>query len=467
MSRVGKKLGDTLIEVTIAVGVFSLVAVAVVSVVSSSTSGAQASLETTVAREEIDTQAEALRFIQNAYLNESEDSNYAEIWKQITKNLTEVNDSFMPSSCSAIYDNPNESELKNAFVINYRKLNTGDVEDIVIRQADNPGLFTLAQSSPRLTFNTSNSLMEDNAFTNKNLLRAEGIYVIVAKDNNSTAIAEGDTILSGSAYYDFYIRTCWYAAANATPSTISTVIRLYDPDIDEERDPTRGTTSEWGITFHNAVPTILCDEEQVIETTKDQNVWADSGVQITAGSSGKLVKNKDLAPEFSVGGYQFDGWCTVRPSKDDADNCKGTKYEDGATVSLDPSLVSGKLELFALWKKYPAYTIKYHANNGTTASTSSPYDGGCKIKIKSKPNSFKKSGHDFVNWCTIASTDATCIGTTYKPKDEFTTPTTGGTLHLYATWKPRYYTIVYDGNGSTGGSTETQKNILGRENIYF
>ena len=49
-----KRVGDTLVEVTLAIGIFSMVAIAVVAVVSGSTSGAQSALETTVTREQID-----------------------------------------------------------------------------------------------------------------------------------------------------------------------------------------------------------------------------------------------------------------------------------------------------------------------------------------------------------------------------------------------------------------------------
>jgi type II secretory pathway pseudopilin PulG len=60
------KRGDTLIEVTLAVGIFSMIAVAVVATMSSGTTNAQTALETTLARAEIDAQAEALRFIQTS-----------------------------------------------------------------------------------------------------------------------------------------------------------------------------------------------------------------------------------------------------------------------------------------------------------------------------------------------------------------------------------------------------------------
>ena len=51
------KKGDTLVEVTLAIGIFSMIAIAVASVMSGGTASAQLALETTLAREEIDTQA--------------------------------------------------------------------------------------------------------------------------------------------------------------------------------------------------------------------------------------------------------------------------------------------------------------------------------------------------------------------------------------------------------------------------
>ena len=61
------KKGDTLIEVLLAVGIFSMIAISVVAVMSGGTSSAQTALETTLTREEIDAQAEALRYIHDSY----------------------------------------------------------------------------------------------------------------------------------------------------------------------------------------------------------------------------------------------------------------------------------------------------------------------------------------------------------------------------------------------------------------
>lgn len=55
--------GDTIIEVILAVTIFSLVAVGALTLMNSGTSMSQRSLETTLVRQQIDTQAELLRFV--------------------------------------------------------------------------------------------------------------------------------------------------------------------------------------------------------------------------------------------------------------------------------------------------------------------------------------------------------------------------------------------------------------------
>ena len=57
--------------------------------------------------------------------------------------------------------------------------------------------------------------------------RAEGIWINVAGNNNNKLDVKR------SDYFDFYIRTCWQSAGTNTPSTITTVVRLYNPEVME------------------------------------------------------------------------------------------------------------------------------------------------------------------------------------------------------------------------------------------
>lgn len=245
------KKGDTLIEVTLAIGIFSMVAIAVVSVMVSGTSNAQTALETTLTREEIDAQAEAIRFIHSAYISEKtlpeNEQLYTKVWEKITnENKVSSNSSdlkFSPRSCQEIYDQDNPGAIQKGFVINPRALGTikssdGPVDVTLLDKVFIPydlanpdnNIFQPTTTYPRIIYDNSNNLVEDTTI-DSTVRRVEGLYVLAVKDVNSTTIIDKEnTFKSTGAYYDFYIRSCWYGTGSETPSTISTVIRLYDPE---------------------------------------------------------------------------------------------------------------------------------------------------------------------------------------------------------------------------------------------
>ena len=242
------KKGDTLIEVTIAIGIFSMVAIAIASVMNGGVSDAQTALETTLAREQIDSQAEALRFIHSSYINfkgyENKDNPYIALWLAIKNNAT-TNTNYTPTSCDALYDKNIANsyifgENRKAFIIDTDKLgelmnnlsgpsrtSSIPINNVVVNSVDK---FKPASTYPRLVYGTTedaNNLLSQSS--GSNLLRAEGIYIVAIKDEKTTVIInESGQESKASAFYDFYIRTCWYGASGG-PSTISTVIRLNDP----------------------------------------------------------------------------------------------------------------------------------------------------------------------------------------------------------------------------------------------
>lgn len=234
------KKGDTLIEVTLAVGIFSMIAVAVVAIMSNGTSETQTALETTLAREAIDTQAETLRFIRDsaAIQNQEndEDSMFIPLWNKIKGQALSADGQtdvyqFSPSRCADLYSNKDEEgsiiRQQKAFFIDLEQLGVAanlkqpsDTEKtaalVSSTRPDDIDRFKETKTYPRIT--------EGNASDSST--KAEGIYVIGvkgSKSNDSTELS-----LSGRDYYDFYIRTCWYGSNADLPSTISTVIRLLD-----------------------------------------------------------------------------------------------------------------------------------------------------------------------------------------------------------------------------------------------
>lgn len=259
-----KKSGDTLIEVAFAIGIFSLVAIIVVSVISASTTGAQSSLELTLTREELDAQAEALRFIHDSYVSGSQsqdtrENRYADLWNAIADKATDGVPQYNPTTCSELYksngfintDNQNNGG-KTPFIINTRQISSvnnsdnlseTDINNIVITQDPNKSsssFFFAPTTYPRILYGSSTAFYNENTDqtleeqVNANSLttikRVEGIYIIAVKGEEVTVI-DGSTSNPQSAYYDFYIRSCWMPLGSDRASTISTVVRLYDPAV--------------------------------------------------------------------------------------------------------------------------------------------------------------------------------------------------------------------------------------------
>jgi hypothetical protein len=238
-----------------------MVAVAIVAVMSGGTSSAQAALETTLAREEIDTQAEALRFIHSSYVASKNAKNketpIIKLWKDIAGRATNLEGKtdeakqaithFEPTSCQDLYRQVNSSDPyahnTNSFIINPRKLGDKDLKGAIVKFDDEKDhdKFHEASTYPRLIYgnspnqNDDQSGLADTSNTYSELYRAEGIYIVAVKDKETTKLYNTDKldterVKHASAFYDFYIRTCWYGTDAEEPSTISTVIRLYDPD---------------------------------------------------------------------------------------------------------------------------------------------------------------------------------------------------------------------------------------------
>lgn len=96
------------------------------------------------------------------------------------------------------------------------------------------------------------------------------------------------------------------------------------------------------------------------------------------------------------------------------------------------------------------YTIKFNGNGSTGGSTASM----SMVKDVSKnltANGFMRTGYTFKNWNKKADGSST----SYKNKQRVKnlSSTQGATVNLYAQWTPNKYTIKFNGNGNTGGST--------------
>lgn len=242
------KRGDTIVEVMFAIAVFCLVAVISIAMMNTGVSRSESSLELVTARNELNAQAEALRFIHSSYISEltlptegdfngnvpagEKIQQYDKLWQKIVDNAISPNDyqlEYPLNDCSTVYQPSSGSgnllSKYNAFVINTRDLLNGDVNEAYVSAVNNSNRFRQAEQNARLIFtstsggDSSEEISEQRKLYNR-LAVAEGIWVIAVKSNNDNA---------EPSFYDFYIQTCWYGPSAARPTSLDTVIRLYNP----------------------------------------------------------------------------------------------------------------------------------------------------------------------------------------------------------------------------------------------
>jgi uncharacterized repeat protein (TIGR02543 family) len=75
-----------------------------------------------------------------------------------------------------------------------------------------------------------------------------------------------------------------------------------------------------------------------------------------------------------------------------------------------------------------------------------------------RANGFTRTGHTFAGWNTAANGS----GTNYNNQQSVSNlRTTTDTFTLFAQWTPITYTVVFNGNGNTGGSMSNQTHTFG------
>ncbi len=136
-------------------------------------------------------------------------------------------------------------------------------------------------------------------------------------------------------------------------------------------------------------------------------------------------------------GYTFNGWNTNSSGT-------GTNYASGGTYTANASVT-----LYAKWTPN-TYTVKYYLDGVEQTALRQSCTYGTTYSYKSLPT---KSGYTVSGWWSGSS--STSKGTQYTAGSSFSnlTTTSGGTVSRYAYSSPITYTIRFDGNGSTGGST--------------
>ena len=198
-----RQQGDTIIEVLFAVTVFAMVAVGAMAIMNQGTGTAQRSLEITQVRQQIDAQAEALRFIHQSYVAQFQrgatPTGKAALWTTILQNEKQMASNFGVQNGVC----PDLSEIQNVFALNARKIEMAGVRP-------------------------TNDLPQGGSFP--------PFAQVIYRNDSSVEAAYGLWVEAvrgvsdkGPNYVDFHIRACWDSPGSDVPVTLGTIVRLYEP----------------------------------------------------------------------------------------------------------------------------------------------------------------------------------------------------------------------------------------------
>lgn len=189
-----RQRGDTIIEVLLAFAVFSMISITSMVVMGQGSNASQRALEITLVRQQLDSQAEALRAAQQAYTIASDGVETE--WEKIALSGAANNSQHFASTTECPKDS---SEVQRSFIMDPR---TAAVID------------------------TGTEWLEDINGTNP------PPYAQV--DFSGTPVSYGMWIerthnAGTPGSYDFDVRACWYGAGLRVPLQLDTTVRLYAP----------------------------------------------------------------------------------------------------------------------------------------------------------------------------------------------------------------------------------------------
>jgi len=238
MSLKRTKNGDTMVEVLFSIAVFALVSVVSIVLMNSGINTAEATLELSMARNEIDAQSEAIRFIHNSYLSEREfvssSQTYANLWKRIKERTNNSSDAILEltvDNCAIRYDKTSAASSiygRKTMILNTRKIDPNNPATTIISANESPDKFRATELNPRVIFgpNASSNTDENLREAYTDLQSAEGIWVIPVTSTTTSTAGQPE-------FFDFHIYTCWNAPGREIPTTIGTIMRLYNPEMIE------------------------------------------------------------------------------------------------------------------------------------------------------------------------------------------------------------------------------------------
>lgn len=182
--------GDTIIEVVLAFAIFSLAAVGTITLINSGLATTQRNLETTLVRQQIDSQAELLR-----YLRDTRDTTWQSIISAgaLVSNPLELSDSCQPlgSISQGFYVQPNVTADPSTTTYT--------------RKALTAATFATPTTYAKIDYTTGAA-------------QSQGVWIQATRAQQNGSVTA----------YDFYIHACWDSVGVDTPMTLGTIVRIYD-----------------------------------------------------------------------------------------------------------------------------------------------------------------------------------------------------------------------------------------------
>ena len=304
-----------------------------------------------------------------------------------------------------------------------------------------------------------------NEVTGQELLQYEGQFIL----KNFKAIEKG-------AYVNLNMNN----VSLSTPTGAGT-IEIVDNTIVYTANQTGEPSGGWD----NAI-LIYTSTNQLIATLKYLNGTSDETASAEYVSSGTKLG----LPELSRTGYEFKGW-SLTPNNTGVYYDSTTDWNDitvtttngnGSCKVSDKNVGNIEFTLYAIWEANE-YKINYNLAGGshdsshpTTATYRDKYDedSGENDNIINISNPTKKgytftgwtiSGDDYDSDTAMYGLDTNNVTTGWTDKATKVTAeyfknlssTKNGTITLTANWTANTYTIAFNGNDNTGGSTSSKK----------
>lgn len=206
--------GDTIIEVMFAIAIFSFVAISSLAIMNKGIATGERALEITLVRQQINAQAEALRYIHEARVA-MPDGPQADTWSEF------LSDAYSQSEASRYGELGSDGNCMvpsgsyKPFILNARTATvwTGGV---VAESGDTAGSGSeLHPPYSQVVYRADDPGAVEAAY---------GIWVESVPSRLGPDSTE-------QPFIDFHIRACWAAPGSPVPMTIGTIVRLYDPAV--------------------------------------------------------------------------------------------------------------------------------------------------------------------------------------------------------------------------------------------